>query len=101
VSRSPHSNVATLAVKQKSRTVGFNTAAEILEFFQLPKDGLYYRRLVERFKRIFAAAIFFRTNDTETPSQVLDWARFHFFDHAELWFNRNRLQQAAIASATH
>ena len=38
--------VATLAVRQKSRTVRFNSAAETLDFFQLPKEGLHYRRLV-------------------------------------------------------
>ena len=82
--------VATLAVKQKSRTVHFNSAAEILEFFQLPKDGLHYMRLVEAFQRIFAATIFFGTQDTEASSQVFDWARFHFFDNGELWFNHTR-----------
>lgn len=79
--------VATLAVKQKSRTVRFESAAEILEFFQLPKDGLHYRRLVQGFQRIFAATIFFGTQEAETPSPVFDWARFHFFDRAELWYN--------------
>jgi hypothetical protein len=78
--------VATLAVKQKRRTVHFESAAEILEFFELPKDGLHYRRLVQGFQRIFAATIFFGTQEAETPSQVFDWARFHFFDRAELWF---------------
>ena len=38
--------VATLAVKQKSRTVMFRSAAEILDHFDLPKDGPHYRRLV-------------------------------------------------------
>src|SRR5437667_670948 len=72
--------VATLAVKQKSRTVRFGSAAQMLEFLQLPKDGLHYRRLVEGFQRIFAATIFFGTEATQTSSQVFDWARLHFFD---------------------
>src|SRR6266702_3028045 len=80
--------VATLAVKQKSRTVRFGSAAQMLEFLQLPKDGLHYRRVVQGFQRIFAASIFFGTEGSEDSSQVFDWARFHFFDHIELWFNR-------------
>ncbi|HEY6270542.1 MAG TPA: replication protein RepA [Terriglobales bacterium] len=79
--------VATLAVKQKSRAVRFESASEILEFFQLPKDGLHYRRLVQGFQRIFASTIFFGTQEADRPSPVFDWARFHFFDRAELWYN--------------
>jgi len=75
-------------VKQKSRTVRFGSAAQMLEFLQLPKDGLHYRRVVQGFQRIFAASIFFGTEGSEDSSQVFDWARFHFFDHIELWFNR-------------
>ena len=80
--------VATLAVQQKSRTVRFQSAAQMLEFLQLPKDGLHYRRLVQGFQRIFAASIFFGTEAEQTSSQVFEWARFHFFDRIELWFNR-------------
>ena len=80
--------VATLAVKQKSRTVHFESAAQMLEFLQLPKDGLHYSRLVQGFQRIFAASIFFGTEGTQTSSQAFDWARFHFFDRIQLWFNR-------------
>jgi hypothetical protein len=80
--------VATLAVKQQSRIVRFESAAQMLEFLQLPKDGLHYRRLVQGFQRIFAASIFFGSEGTQTPSQVFEWSRFHFFDRIELWFNR-------------
>jgi hypothetical protein len=52
--------VATLALRQKSRTVQFGSAAQMLEFFRLAKDGRYYRRMVEGFQRIFASTIFFR-----------------------------------------
>jgi hypothetical protein len=37
--------VATLAVRQKSWTVLFRSAAEILEEFDMPRDGPHYRRL--------------------------------------------------------
>lgn len=79
--------VATLAVKQKSRTVRFGSAAQMLEFLRLPKDGLHYRRLVDGFQRVFAATIFFGTEAAQAPSQVFDWARFQFFDRIQLWFN--------------
>src|SRR5438105_4162320 len=39
--------VATLAVRQKSRVVYFRSAAQILEEFDLPRDGPHYRRLVD------------------------------------------------------
>ena len=80
--------VATLAVKQKSRTVHFQRAAQLLEFLQLPKDGIHYRRLIQGFERIFAASIFFGTDKDRAGSQCFDVARFHFFDRMELWFNR-------------
>src|SRR5215469_2089668 len=53
--------VATLAVIQRSRNIHFQSAAEILDFFHLPKDGPHYRRIVEGFQRLFAATIFFGT----------------------------------------
>jgi len=80
--------VATLAVKQKSRTVHFKRAAQLLEFLQLPKDGIHYRRLIQGFERIFAASMFFGTDQERSGGQVFDWARFHFFDRMQLWFNR-------------
>jgi hypothetical protein len=80
--------VATLAVKQKSRTVHFRRAAQLLEFLQLPKDGIHYRRLIQGFERIFAASMFFGTDEERVRGQVFDGERFHFFDRMQLWFNR-------------
>ncbi len=85
--------VATLALKQKSRDVHFDSAAQMLDFFRLPKDGPHYRRLVDGFKRIFAATIFFGTEELPGGASVVDWARFHFFDRMKLWFNTNEHQQ--------
>ncbi|MGH9351881.1 MAG: replication protein RepA, partial [Terriglobia bacterium] len=39
--------IATLALQQKSRPVRFRSAAQMLEFFHLTKDGRHYRRIVE------------------------------------------------------
>lgn len=82
--------VATLALRQKSRTVRFHSAAHILDFFRLPKDGRYCRRVARSFQRIFAATIFFGTEDQATRNHLTDWARFHFFDHLHLWFTEGR-----------
>jgi hypothetical protein len=81
--------VATLAVFQKSRTIRFESAAQILDFFRLPKDGPHYRRMVDGFQRVFAATIFFGTENRPDRTAVIDLARFQFFDRMELWFNSN------------
>jgi hypothetical protein len=72
--------VATLAVRQKTRNVVFRSAAEILEYFDLPKDGPHYRRLVEGFQRIFTSTIYFGTDTAGGRHSVWDRQRFHFFD---------------------
>jgi plasmid replication initiation protein len=48
--------VATLAVQQKSRIVHFESAAQMLDFFRLSKDGRHYRRMVQGFNRILCTA---------------------------------------------
>jgi hypothetical protein len=80
---------ATLAVRQKSRTVYFRSAAEILEEFDLPKDGPHYRRLVNGFKRVFRSTIYFGTEASVGPHAVWDCQRFHFFDRLRIWCSRS------------
>ena len=87
--------VATLAVQQRSRIVHFESAAQMLDFFRLSKDGRHYRRIVQGFHRIFAATIFFGTEDHPTRSCLIDRARFHFFDRMRLWFNHHQSEQSA------
>ncbi|MGH9453194.1 MAG: replication protein RepA [Terriglobia bacterium] len=53
---------------------------------------------MQGFQRIFAATIFFGTNDQTTDSLVVDWARFHFFDRAHLWFRKAEDQSTAPPS---
>ncbi len=79
--------IATLALQQKSRVIRFENAAQILDFFRLPRDGPHYRRLVQGFQRLFTATIFFGTEEQPDRKSVIDWARFHFFDHLCLWSN--------------
>jgi len=59
----------------------------MLDFFRLPRDGFHYRRLVEAFKRVFGATIFFGTEAQSDTKAVIDWARFHFLDHMKLWYS--------------
>lgn len=80
--------VATLAVRQKCRTIVFRSAAEILDQFELPKDGPHYRRLVEGFQRIFASTIYFGTDPVAGRTEVWDCSRFHFFDRLRIWSSR-------------
>jgi hypothetical protein len=87
--------VATIAVRQLSRIVRFGAAAEILDFFRLFKDGKRYRRLMKGFQRVFGATMFFGTSDEPDRELVLDWARFHFFDHLHLWFHKTEPEPTA------
>jgi len=80
--------VATLALRQGDRIIRFESAAEILDTFGLAKDGKTYRRLVEGFKRVFAATIFFGTEQQRDQAVLVDWGRFHFFDRMQVWFTR-------------
>ena len=43
--------------------------------------------MVEGFQRVFAATIFFGTEQQPHKTPVMDLARFHFFDRMHLWFN--------------
>ena len=81
--------VAPLALRQKNRTIHFDSASQMLDFFCLAEDGQYYRRMVRGFQRIFASTIFFGTEDQPGGSRLIDWARFHFFDEIHLWFTKN------------
>jgi hypothetical protein len=87
--------VATMAVRQHARVIRFSTASEVLDFFHLLKDGKRYHRIMEGFQRIFAATIFFGTNEQSTGGLVVDWARFHFFDRVHLWFHRAQNEHQA------
>jgi hypothetical protein len=71
----------------------------MLDFFHLFKDGKRYHRIMEGFKRIFAATIFFGTADQPNAKLLLDWARFHFFDRLHLWFHHDEPTSAAASSA--
>ena len=81
--------VATLAVLQRSRTVRFKSPSQLLDYFELPKNGFHFRRIAQGFQRVFAATIFFGTDEQRFRTVVTDSARFHFFDRLQLWYNRD------------
>jgi hypothetical protein len=87
--------VATLAVRQKSRVVTFQSAAQLLDEFDLPKDGPHYRRIVAAFQRIFTSTIYFGAGSPGRQQTVWDSTRFHFFDHLRIWCNRTAEESAS------
>jgi hypothetical protein len=92
--------VATLAVQQKSRTIHFETALQMLDFFRLAPDGRHYRRVVQGFQRIFASTIFFGTQDQPDANPLVDSSRFHFFDRLRLWFTLGGAESTATANGS-
>jgi hypothetical protein len=80
--------LATLALQQKSPTLHFDSPSQLLDYFRLRKDGSQYRRMKAAFQRVFAATIFFGSEDLLKKHLVVDWTRFHFLDEMQLWFNR-------------
>jgi hypothetical protein len=80
--------LATLAVRQKSRTVMFTSAADMLETFGMQQGGSQYRRLVEAFQRIFGATIFFGTDTQSERANVFHHTRFNFMSEAQIWCSR-------------
>lgn len=54
--------LATLAVRQQSQTITFDSAAEMLSTFDMDQGGSQSRRLVAAFQRVFGATIFFGTD---------------------------------------
>ena len=86
--------LATLAVRQQSPVVRFESAAELLDTFGLAKGGKEYRRLVSAFERIFGATIFFGTDTGRASAKVVHRARFNFLSKAQIWYDRDPAQIA-------
>ncbi|MFL6451795.1 MAG: replication protein RepA [Bryobacteraceae bacterium] len=81
--------LATLAVQQRSQTIRFRTASEMLDTFSLHKGGREYRRLVSAFERIFGATIFFGTDYVLPKAKVVQRTRLSFFREAQIWCSRD------------
>ncbi len=61
----------------------------MLDYFDLPKNGYHYHRIVPGFQRVFGATIFFGTEEQRPKASIVDAARFHFFDRMHIWYNRD------------
>jgi hypothetical protein len=79
--------LATLAVRQQSQTIRFESGSEILDTFGMHKGGKEYRRLVSAFERIFGATIFFGTDNRLGQARVVHMARFAFLREAHIWYS--------------
>ena len=81
--------VASLAIRQNSRTIAFDSASEILKEFGLPRNGFHYKRLMEGFQRLFASTIYFGSENQTTDNPVFGYSRFCFFDRIRLWYGHS------------
>jgi hypothetical protein len=84
--------LATLAIRQQSPRITFDSAAEMLDTFGMQQGGSQYRRLVAAFQRIFGATIFFGTDTQRERAAVVHRARFNFMSEARIWYARHPAQ---------
>jgi hypothetical protein len=84
--------LATLAIRQRSPRITFESAAQMLDTFAMQQGGSQYRRLIGAFQRIFGATIFFGTDSQRERAAVVHCARFSFMSEARIWYSRDRDQ---------
>lgn len=93
--------LATLAVRQRSQTIVFPSAAELLETFGMHQGGSQYRRLIGAFQRAFGATIFFGTEVQRERAAVIDESRFSFMREARIWCSRRPGDRRPPAGCRH
>lgn len=81
--------LATLAVRQKTQTITFRSAAEMLEVFGMQQGGSQYRRLVASFQRVFGATFFFTSDSQRERAVVMHQSRFNFMREARIWYSKH------------
>jgi hypothetical protein len=79
--------LATMAVQQRSQTIRFRSASEMLQTFGMHKGGKEYSRLTDAFERILGATMFFGTERLTKTAKVVHRARFSFLREAQIWCN--------------
>jgi hypothetical protein len=84
--------LATLAIRQQSQTISFASAAEMLDTFGMQQGGAQYKRLIDAFKRVFGATIFFGTDVQRERARVIHHSRFNFMSEARIWYARDDQQ---------
>ncbi|MBC7924195.1 MAG: replication initiator protein A [Bryobacteraceae bacterium] len=85
--------LATMAIRQKTSRITFESAAAMLDTFWMQQGGSQYRRLVDSFQRIFGATIYFGTDSQRLPAAVIHRARFNFMSEARIWYSRDPEQK--------
>jgi hypothetical protein len=85
--------LATMAIRQQTARITFDSAAEMLDTFGIQQGGSQYRRLVDSFQRIFGATIFFGTDTQKARAAVVHRARFNFIAEARIWYSRDPEQK--------
>lgn len=78
------STLAILKMKDSKvpRVIEFSRASDMLKALGLPLDGRTYRRMQERFLRIFKATFFYGKRNEARVNMF----RAYFFDAVDLWF---------------
>jgi hypothetical protein len=91
--------LATLAIRQHSQVIKFDSAAEMLDTFGMQQGGTQYRRLIGAFQRIFGATIFFGTDMQRDKAAVIHQVRFNFMAEARIWYSRDVPNQRSLRGA--
>lgn len=78
--------IASMATWNKNRVIRFRSAASILDTFQLPKDGRYYKRLIAGFERIFYSTFYFASDEQDGEAVVMTRTSFRFVKDLRLWY---------------
>jgi hypothetical protein len=81
--------LATLAIRQRSARINFESGAQMLDTFAMQQGGSQYRRLISAFQRVFGATIFFGTDSQRERAAVIHRARFSFMTEARIWYPRD------------
>lgn len=78
--------LATRAIKEETRVIAWEHSSEILDLFNLDHSGRSYKRLIDRFKRVFNASIKF---ETEIDNGAF-CERGRILDKMKLWFEDDK-----------
>jgi hypothetical protein len=85
--------LATLAIRQQTPRITFESAAQMLDTFAMQQGGSQYRRLIGAFQRIFGATIFFGTDSQRERAAVVHQTRFNFMSEARISYSRDPNQK--------
>jgi hypothetical protein len=70
----------------RARTENSASGATILDAFQLPKDGRYYKRLIAGFERVFYSTFYFAGDEQGADAVVITSTSFRFVKDLRLWY---------------